>query len=82
MLLWTISSYYFVFLFKYDAVIIKQPSSCFFGKKTCKILEKNHHCQVPLMNFKNVGGLGELDNVEYGNNGDDEDFYKKIILDF
>ena len=27
------------FLFKYDAVIIKQPSSCTFDKKSCKILE-------------------------------------------
>ena len=36
-LLWTWSSYFlFVFLFKYDEVIIKQPSSCTFGFKVVK----------------------------------------------
>ena len=36
-LLWT-KSFYFIllFLFKYDTVIIKQPSSCSFGIKDVK----------------------------------------------
>ena len=41
-LLLTKSSYFFVFLFKYNETIIKQPSSCSLGKKVvknCKILE-------------------------------------------
>ena len=68
-LLWIRSSFMF-FLFKYDAIIIKQPSSCSFGKKNCKILEhfekiKNHLNLVPSRIWENVSRLGELDNVEY-----------------
>ena len=33
------SYFLFVFLFKYDEVIIKQPSSCSFGKKVGKFLK-------------------------------------------
>ena len=36
--MWTRSSYFLFFLFKYDAFIIKQPSGCSFGKKVVKIL--------------------------------------------
>ena len=35
-LLWTRSSNFCFFLFKYDEVIIKQPSSCTFGIKVLK----------------------------------------------
>ena len=57
-LLWT-RSFFLFFPFKYDAVIIKQPSSCSFGKKKLlKILKiliilknKNHRCLAPLTNF-------------------------------
>ena len=31
--------FFLFFLFKYDEVIIKQPSSCSFGKKVVKILK-------------------------------------------
>ena len=45
-LLWTRSSYFCLFFpFKYDAVIIKQPSSCTFDIKVVK-LKKNHRCLV------------------------------------
>ena len=37
--MWTRSSYFLFFLFKYDAFIIKQPFSCSFGKKSRKIFE-------------------------------------------
>ena len=40
-LLWTRSYIYFLFfLFKYDAVIIKQSSNCSFGKKNVKNILK------------------------------------------
>ena len=38
-LLWTRSFYFLLFLFKYDTVLIKQPSSCSFGGQNCKILK-------------------------------------------
>ena len=39
-LLWTRSSYFCLFfLFKYDEIIIKQPSSCTFGIKVVKFLK-------------------------------------------
>ena len=40
-LLWTRSTYFLLFfLFKYDEVIIKQPSSCTFGIKVVKLKKK------------------------------------------
>ena len=57
------------FLFKYDAVIIKHPSNCSFGKKVVKLRKilknKNHWCQVPSQIWENIDRLGELENVEY-----------------
>ena len=54
---WTRSSYFILFfLFKYDAEIIKQPSSCSFGKK--KIVKfwkiNNHLGLVPPHEFGKV----------------------------
>ena len=53
-LLWTRFSYFCLFfLFKYDEIIIKEPSSLTFGIKVAKFLEnfgklkKNHRCLVP-----------------------------------
>ena len=44
-----------IFSFKYDFVIIKQPSSCSYGKKIVKICKflniKNHRCLVSLTNL-------------------------------
>ena len=49
------SSYFFVFLFKYDEVIIKITSSCSFGKKFAKfwkvLKNKNQSCLVILTNL-------------------------------
>ena len=58
--MWTRSSYFCLFfLFKYDEVIIKQPSSCTFGIKVViffnfeKFLKtKNHLYLVPLTNLR------------------------------
>ena len=60
--LWTRYSYFCLFfLFKYDEIIIKQPSSCNFGKKVVKLKKnlkifknKNHRCLVPPHEFGEV----------------------------
>ena len=75
--LWTRFSYFCLFfLFKYDEVIIKHPSSSTFCIKVVKFLEifgrflkiKNHRYLAPLTNLGKYRSFrGWLDNVEYGN---------------
>ena len=72
-LLWNkFSTFVLFFLFKYDAVIVKQPSSFSPGNFLNLKLQKNFEKKSPLHIlshiWENVGLLGELDNVEYGNN--------------
>ena len=59
-LMWTRSSYFYLFfLFKYDELIIKQPSSRTFGIKVGKFLKiKNHSCLAPSRIWGTVGSLG------------------------
>ena len=63
------------FSFKYGTLIIKQLSSCSFDIKVANFLKifgkigkiKNHLSLVPSRIWENLGRLGGLDNVEYGN---------------
>ena len=67
-LMWTRSSYFLYFLFRYDVIITKQPSSCSF-EKNFKILEnkKSQLSSQPSWIWGNVGRFGRLDFVEYAN---------------
>ena len=76
-LMWTRSSYFCLFfLFKYDELIIKQPSGCTFDIKVKKIRKfwknfKNKKTPLSSPPLTNLGKCrsfrGGLDNVEYGN---------------